>query len=272
MIEVRDLVKHYGEVRAVDGVSFHCSDGHITGLLGPNGAGKTTTLRMICGLIRPAQGTVIVDGHDVGQNPAAVRRALGVQTDSSGTYPRLTPREHLTYFGGFYGLSGSELGARVQAIIEMLGMGEFADRRTEGFSRGQRQKVILGRALVHDPKNVIMDEPTSGLDVMAVRETRDIIRMLRDRGHCVLFTTHYMDEAARLCDRVAIITRGRIEAVGSPAELMGKTGCDSLEDAFVALAGGAQGLLVSEYANVYGNAGGRIDSNDRGGNAGGRTR
>ena len=254
MIEVRDLVKHYGEVRAVDGVSFQCPDGHITGLLGPNGAGKTTTLRMICGLIRPMQGTVIVDGHDVGQNPAAVRRALGVQTDSSGTYPRLTPREHFTYFGGFYGLSGSDLDARVQAVIDMLGMGEFADRRTQGFSRGQRQKVILGRALVHDPRNVIMDEPTSGLDVMAVRETRDVIRMLRDRGHCVLFTTHYMDEAAKLCDRVAIITRGRIAAVGSPTELMEKTGCDSLEDAFVALAGGAQGLLVSEYASADGDA------------------
>ena len=270
MIEVRDLVKHYGEVRAVDGVSFHCPDGHVTGLLGPNGAGKTTTLRMICGLIRPMQGTVVVDGHDVGRNPAAVRRALGVQTDSSGTYPRLTPREHFTYFGGFYGLYGPELGARVQAVIDMLGMGDFADRRTQGFSRGQRQKVILGRALVHDPRNVIMDEPTSGLDVMAVRETRDVIRMLRDRGHCVLFTTHYMDEAAKLCDRVAIITRGRIAAVGSPTELMEKTGCDSLEDAFVALAGGAQGLLVSEYASADGDAQGNGGSGN--GDAAGRAR
>lgn len=251
----------------MDGVNFECPDGQVTGLLGPNGAGKTTTLRMICGLIRPMRGTVIVDGHDVRQDPAAVRRALGVQTDSSGTYPRLTPREHFTYFGGFYGLSGPDLSARAQAVIDMLGMGEFADRKTQGFSRGQRQKVILGRALVHDPRNVIMDEPTSGLDVMAVRETRDVIRMLRDRGHCVLFTTHYMDEAAKLCDRVAIIIRGRIAAFGSPAELIEKTGCDSLEDAFVALAGGAQGLLVSEYANADGNGNA---SGDR--NASGRTR
>jgi len=149
-------------------------------------------------------------------------------------------------------------------------MGDFADRRTQGFSRGQRQKVILGRALVHDPRNVIMDEPTSGLDVMAVRETRDVIRMLRDRGHCVLFTTHYMDEAAKLCDRVAIITRGRIAAVGSPTELMEKTGCDSLEDAFVALAGGAQGLLVSEYASADGDAQGNGGSGN--GDAAGRAR
>ena len=245
MIEVRDLVKHYGDVRAVDGVNFVCSDGQITGLLGPNGAGKTTTLRMICGLIRPTRGTVVVDGHDVIQDPASVRRVLGVQTDSSGVYPRLTPREHLRYYGAFYGIAGDRLEQRIQEVIDALDMGEFADRRAEGFSRGQRQKVVLGRALVHDPKNIIMDEPTTGLDVMAVRETRSMIRALRDKGHCVLFTTHYMDEAARLCDRIAVIIRGRIAALGSPRQLMEQTGRDSLEDAFVELAGGGEGLLVS---------------------------
>lgn len=249
MIEVRDLVKHYGEVKAVDGVSFHCPDGQVTGLLGPNGAGKTTTLRMICGLIRPKEGTVVVDGHDVGRDAAGVRRALGVQADSNGVYPRLTPREHFMYFGGFYGLTGDELRERAQSVIDMLDMGEFADRRTQGFSRGQRQKVIIGQALVHGPQNIIMDEPTAGLDVMAVRETRDMIHMLRDKGHCVLFTTHYMDEAAKLCDKVAIIIRGRIAAFGSPAELMETTGCNNLEDAFVALAGGGHGLMVSGFVS-----------------------
>ncbi|NLH86818.1 MAG: ATP-binding cassette domain-containing protein [Firmicutes bacterium] len=248
MIEVRDLVKHYGDVKAVDGVSFVCPDGQVTGLLGPNGAGKTTTLRMVCGLIRPMRGTVIVDGHDVKKDPQSVRRSLGVQTDSSGVYPRLTPREHFRYYGGFYGLSGNELERRIDEVIEILGMGEFADRRAEGFSRGQRQKVILGRALVHNPNNIIMDEPTSGLDVMAVRETRSMIRTLRDKGHCVLFTTHYMDEAAKLCDRIAIIIRGRIAAFGSPKQLMEETGRDSLEDAFVQLAGGEEGLLVSGHS------------------------
>lgn len=248
MIEVRDLVKHYGDVKAVDGVSFVCPDGQVTGLLGPNGAGKTTTLRMVCGLIRPMRGTVIVDGHDVKKDPQSVRRSLGVQTDSSGVYPRLTPREHFRYYGGFYGLSGNELERRIDEVIEILGMDEFADRRAEGFSRGQRQKVILGRALVHNPNNIIMDEPTSGLDVMAVRETRSMIRTLRDKGHCVLFTTHYMDEAAKLCDRIAIIIRGRIAAFGSPKQLMEETGRDSLEDAFVQLAGGEEGLLVSGHS------------------------
>jgi sodium transport system ATP-binding protein len=248
LIEVRDLVKHYGDVRAVDGVSFVCPNGQVTGLLGPNGAGKTTTLRMICGLIRPMRGTVVVDGHDVKKDPSSVRRSLGVQTDSAGVYPRLTPREHLRYYGGFYGLSGNELERRIDEIIEILGMDEFADRRAQGFSRGQRQKVILGRALVHNPNNIIMDEPTSGLDVMAVRETRSMIRTLSDKGHCVLFTTHYMDEAARLCDKIAIIIRGRIAAFGSPQQLMEETGRNSLEDAFVQLAGGEEGLLVSGHS------------------------
>lgn len=253
MIEARDIVKHYGDVKAVDGVSFVCPNGQVTGLLGPNGAGKTTTLRMICGLIRPMRGTVIVDGHDVTKDPSSVRRSLGVQTDSGGVYPRLTPREHFRYYGGFYGLSGNELERRIDEIIEILGMDEFADRRAQGFSRGQRQKVILGRALVHNPNNIIMDEPTSGLDVMAVRETRSMIRTLSDEGHCVLFTTHYMDEAARLCDKIAIIIRGRIAAFGSPQQLMEKTGRDSLEDAFVQLAGGEEGLLVSGHSGDGGN-------------------
>lgn len=250
MIQVRDLKKYYGNgtIKAVDGVSFDCPDSQITGLLGPNGAGKTTTLRMIAGLIKPMEGTVIIDGKDVGRNPQEARRLLGVQSDMTGVYPRLTSREQLSYYGRFYGLKGKELQSRVQAVIDLLGMQEIADRRAEGFSRGQRQKIVIGRALVHNPCNIIMDEPTNGLDVMAVRETRQTIREFAQQGRCVLFSTHYMDEAERLCDHIAIIVGGKIIAFGTPAALMQQTGKQTLEDAFVELAGGAEGMQQSEYS------------------------
>ncbi|HSH02302.1 MAG TPA: ATP-binding cassette domain-containing protein [Anaerolineae bacterium] len=240
MIIVKNLVKHYqtdqGLIKAVDDVSFTCPDGQITGLLGPNGAGKTTTLRMIAGLITPQSGTVTVAGHDVTQDPQAVRHALGVQADMTGIYPRLTPREQFRYYGRFYGLEGAALEKRIDTIIAELNMETLADRRAEGFSRGQRQKIVIGRALIHDPKHIIMDEPTNGLDVMAVRNTRQTIRQLRDQGRCLLFSTHYMDEAQKLCDHVAIISHGRIIAAGSPAELIAQTGQADLEEAFVTLA------------------------------------
>lgn len=252
MIEVKNLKKYYGEneaIKAVDDVSFTCPDGQITGLLGPNGAGKTTTLRMIAGLIKPQDGTVVVDGSDVLQSARDVRFKLGIQADSNGVYPRLTPREQFQYYGRFYGLRGKKLDERVQAVITELQMEDIADRRAEGFSRGQRQKIVLGRALVHNPNNVIMDEPTNGLDVMAVRHTRDTIREMKAQGRCVLFSTHYMDEAERLCDHIAIIVSGKIVAFGTPHDLMAKTDQTTLEDAFVALAG-REALAVSEYATV----------------------
>jgi sodium transport system ATP-binding protein len=247
MIKVENLKKYYGEIKAVDGVTFECPDGQITGLLGPNGAGKTTTLRMIAGLIKPMSGSVTIDGIDVAKDPQRARSALGVQSDMTGVYPRLTSREQLAYYGRFYGLKGKALDDRVQAVIDLLDMADIADRRAEGFSRGQRQKIVLGRALVHDPHNIIMDEPTNGLDVIAVRETRDTIRAFRDQGRCVLFSTHYMDEAERLCDHIAIIVQGKIVAFGTPAALMAQTGHDNLEDAFITLAG-AEGLLRSDYS------------------------
>jgi sodium transport system ATP-binding protein len=202
---------------------------------------------MIAALIKPQAGTAVVDGHDVTSDPRAVRAALGVQSDMNGTYPRLTPREQFHYYGRFYGLKGDELEARVQAVIDTFHMQDIADRRAEGFSRGQRQKIVLGRAMVHDPRNIIMDEPTNGLDVMAVRETRETIHLFKEQGRCVLFSTHYMDEAERLCDHVAIIIGGRISAFGTPAELMSDTGANTLEDAFGTLAGSREGLLRSEY-------------------------
>ena len=247
MIEVQDLKKHYGAVKAVDGVSFSVPNGQVTGLLGPNGAGKTTALRMIAGLIKPQSGTVVIDGQDVTRDSQKARRLLGVQSDMTGVYPRLTPREQLRYYGGFYGLKGQALEARVSDVIKLLDMGEIADRRAEGFSRGQRQKIVLGRALVHDPRNIIMDEPTNGLDVMAVRETREMIQTFARQGRAVLFSTHYMDEAERLCDHIAIIVGGKIVAFGTPAQLMQQTGKFNMEDAFVALAG-AEGLMRSEFA------------------------
>ena len=250
MIEIKDLKKYYGkngEIKAVDGISFDCPDGQITGLLGPNGAGKTTTLRMIAALIKPMGGTVIVDGHDVTTDAKKVRSLLGVQSDMLGVYPRLTPREQFRYYGRFYGLKGEALESRVQAVIDELKMEEIADRRAEGFSRGQRQKIVLGRALVHDPHNIIMDEPTSGLDVMAVRDTRQTVRDFRDQGRCVLFSTHYMDEAERQCTNIAIIVKGKIVAFGTPSDLKARAQKDNLEDAFVALAG-REGLLRSEYS------------------------
>lgn len=255
MIEIRNLKKYYGDdnnIKAVDDISFTCPDGEITGLLGPNGAGKTTTLRMISGLIKPMSGTVIVDGHDVNVDPRAVRQALGVQADMNGVYPRLTPREQFRYYGRFYGLKGKALESRVQAVLDELNMAEIAERRAEGFSRGQRQKIVLGRALIHNPPNIIMDEPSNGLDVMAVRDTRDSIRAMRDQGRCVLFSTHYLDEAERLCDNIAIIVAGKIVASGTPAALMQRTGKDNLEDAFIALAG-RQGLERSEYGRQENN-------------------
>lgn len=248
MIDVRNLLKHYGAVKAVDDISFCAADGQITGLLGPNGAGKTTALRMITGLIKPQAGAVLVDGHDVANDPQAVRHALGMQGDAGGVYAHLTPREHFRFYGRFYSLAADELEARIDSVVQLLGMGDIADRRAEGFSRGQRQKINIGRALIHDPPNVIMDEPTNGLDVMTVRETRETIRRFREQGRCVLFSTHYMDEADRLCDTIAIIVGGKIVAVDSPALLKSRTGCDSLEDAFVALAGVNISVMADGYS------------------------
>lgn len=247
MIDVRNLIKHYGEIKAVDDVSFTAADGQITGLLDPNGAGKTTTLRMITGLIKPQSGTVVVDGHDVVEDSQAVRTVLGMQGDAGGIYPRLTPREQFRYYGRFYPMSKQKLDERIETIVKLLNMEEIADRRADGFSRGQRQKVIIGRALIHNPTNIIMDEPTNGLDVMAVRETRETIRRFREQGRCVLFSTHYMDEAERLCDNIAIIVDGQIVAMGSPDALKAKTGRDTLEDAFVVLAGRSASVMTDAY-------------------------
>ncbi|HIG56920.1 MAG TPA: ATP-binding cassette domain-containing protein [Candidatus Latescibacteria bacterium] len=237
MIRVKDLRKHFGAVPAVDGISFEAPDGQVTGLLGPNGAGKTTTLRMLYGLMSPDAGHIEVDGSQVAADPQAAQAKMGILPDSRGLYPRLTPREHLRYFGQLHQLDGPTLDARIDELVQLLDMGSIVDRRAEGFSQGERVKTALGRALVHDPANVILDEPTNGLDVMGTRAMRSLIRRMREEGKCVLFSSHIMQEVSALCDRIIIISTGRIVAAGTPDELREQSGQANLEDAFVVLTG-----------------------------------
>ena len=244
MIEVRDLRKAFGAVKAVDGVHFTARDGEITGLLGPNGAGKTTTLRMLYTLMTPDAGQVLVDGIDAVADPLAVRHRLGVLPDARGLYKRLSARENIDYFARLHGLDETTLATRRDALVCMLEMADFADRRVEGFSQGQRVKTAVARALVHDPRNVILDEPTNGLDVMATRALRQFIRGLKAEGRCVLFSSHIMQEVAALCDRIVVIARGRVVADAAPEALRAQTGEASLEDAFVKLIGSAEGLAA----------------------------
>jgi sodium transport system ATP-binding protein len=244
MIEVKDLHKAFGKVVAVDGASFVARDGEITGLLGPNGAGKTTTLRCLYTLMRPDRGQVIIDGIDAAIDPVAVRRRLGVLPDARGLYKRLTARENIAYFGSLHGLDDATIRTRSAAAITALDMADFADRRTEGFSQGQRVKTAIARALVHDPKNVILDEPTNGLDVMATRAMRNFLKRLKAEGRCVLFSSHIMQEVAALCDRIVVIAKGKVVADESPDALRAQTGEANLEDAFVKLIGTDEGLAA----------------------------
>jgi len=244
MIEVRDLHKAFGAVKAVDGVGFAARDGEITGLLGPNGAGKTTTLRMLYTLMTPDRGQVLVDGIDAAADPLAVRRRLGVLPDARGLYKRLTARENIDYFARLQGLPEDELRTRRDALVQALDMDDIVDRRTEGFSQGQRVKTAIARALVHDPRNVILDEPTNGLDVMATRALRQFMLKLRDEGRCVLFSSHIMQEVGALCDRIVVIARGRVVADETPDALRAQTGEANLEDAFVKIIGSDEGLAA----------------------------
>jgi sodium transport system ATP-binding protein len=244
MIEVKDLRKHFGAVKAVDGVSFKARDGEITGLLGPNGAGKTTTLRMLYTLMTPDQGQVVVDGIDVAKDAQAVRRQLGVLPDARGLYKRLTARENIEYFARLQGMDEALIRTRRDKLIATLDMTDIADRRAEGFSQGQRVKTAIARALVHDPKNVILDEPTNGLDVMATRSLRQFMRGLKDEGRCVLFSSHIMQEVAALCDRIVVIAHGRVVADEAPDALREQTGEANLEDAFVKIIGSEEGLAA----------------------------
>ncbi|MEZ5394589.1 MAG: ATP-binding cassette domain-containing protein [Bryobacterales bacterium] len=243
MIEARGLEKAFGATRALNGLGFAAHDGAITGLLGPNGAGKTTALRILCGVMQPDAGTVSIDGVSTQDRPLEARARLGVLPDGAGLYPRLTAREHIRYFGKLHGLSGAALESRIDRLAEQFDMGGVIDRRTQGFSHGERIKTTLARALVHDPPNVILDEPTNGLDVNAVRSLRKVLSDLRDQGRCVIFSSHVMQEVAALCDRLVVVYGGRVVAEGTPERVRELADRDSLEDAFVALTHGGEEQL-----------------------------
>jgi sodium transport system ATP-binding protein len=237
LIEVVDLAKHFGPVHAVRHVSFRAPDGAITGLLGPNGAGKTTTLRMIATLVTPTHGNARVDGIDCGTDPLAVRARIGVLSDARGLYARLTARENIAYYGALRGMDASAVEASIGRLADLLDMRALLDRRTDGFSQGERMKVAIARTLVHDPPNVMLDEPTNGLDVMTTRKLREVIRSLRDAGKCVLFSSHVMQEISALCDEIVIVAKGSVVAHGTAPELLAQSGRANLEDAFVHLSG-----------------------------------
>ena len=237
MIRVEHLAKSFGAVVAVSSVSFTAEDGEITTLLGANGSGKTTTLRAVAGLLKADGGSVFVDGVAVADDPLAAQARLGVFPDNFGLYTRLTAREHLRYFAELHGMQGTTLDEAVEYVAAQLRMRDILDRRTEGFSQGQRMKVALGRAIIHRPKNIIFDEPSRGLDVISVRLLRRILLDLRAAGHCVLLSSHVMAEVHRLSDRVVIMSEGRVCAEGTPDALIDLSGEDNLEEAFVTLAG-----------------------------------
>ena len=239
MIVAEQLHKAFGAKVAVQDVSFCARDGEITGLLGPNGAGKTTTLRMLYTLLRPDRGRITVDGLDTALHPLEVRRRLGVLPDARGLYKRLTARENIAYFAQLQGLDAELILQRSDALIAALGMQDIAGRRVEGFSQGERVKTAIARALVHDPRHIVLDEPSNGLDVIATRGLRDFLRQLKAEGRCVLFSTHIMQEVAALCDRIVIIGGGRVVADGASEALRQQAGEHSLEDAFVKIIGAA---------------------------------
>jgi sodium transport system ATP-binding protein len=247
MIEVDALQKSFGkagEIQAVRAVTFDAPDGAITGLLGPNGAGKTTLLRMLATLVLPDGGRARVGGLDVVADRYAVRRRIGVLSDARGLYQRLTARENVRYFGRLHGLAGAALDARIDALFATLGLMPLAERRTAGFSQGEKMKVAIARALVHDPDTILLDEPTNGLDIMSVRTLRDELRALRGQGKCLLFSSHVMQEVAALCDRIVVLAQGRVVAAGTAAQLIERAGAAGLEDAFVRLIGSDEGLAA----------------------------
>lgn len=233
MIQVDSIYKSFGAVRAVRGVSFTAPDGKITGLLGPNGAGKSTSLRVLYTVLQPDKGSANIDGIDVVTDSLAARQKIGALPHGAGLYPHLTARENVAYYANLCGIDKAEVDDRVSSIIQLLEIEEFADRRTKGFSQGQRTKVSLARALVHDPQNVILDEPTNGLDVMATRSLRRLILKLKDAGRCVLFSSHVMQEVAALCDDICIIANGQVAIDDSIDGIRERTGQSDLEEAFV---------------------------------------
>ncbi len=233
MIVVEQLKKSFGLVEAVRDVSFSAPDGRITGLLGPNGAGKSTTLRILYTVLRPDAGSASIDGINVVDDTLSARARIGTLPHGAGLYPHLTARENIRYYAELYRMPADVIEHRVQQVIDQLGIGDFADRRSKGFSQGQRTKVALARSLVHEPQNILLDEPSNGLDVMATRALRDVIRELKAAGKCVLFSSHVMQEVAALCDDIVIVAAGKVALQGSPGGIRERMQTDDLEEAFV---------------------------------------
>jgi len=242
VIEAAALSKRFGTIQAVREVSFRAANGEITGLLGPNGAGKSTTLRMLYGVLTPDGGSARIDDLDIRGETSSARAHLGVLPHAAGLYGNLTGRENIEYFGALHGIEAGRLEARTAELARALGMQSFLERRAKGFSQGQRIKVALARALIHEPANLVLDEPTNGLDVMAIRNLRDILRDLKAQGRCILFSSHVMQEVAALCDRVVIIGHGSVLAQGSPEAIRAASGAASLEEAFLKVLGESEGL------------------------------
>jgi sodium transport system ATP-binding protein len=242
MIEVTSLSKRFGPIEAVREVSFAARDGEITGLLGANGAGKSTCLRMLYGVLTPDSGKACIDGIDIRGETSKARAHLGVLPHAAGLYGNLTARENIHYFGALQGIGRDRLRSRTTELARTLGMESFIERRAKGFSQGQRIKVALARALVHDPGNIVLDEPTNGLDVMAIRNLRDMLLALKAQGRCVLFSSHVMQEVAALCDRVVIIGHGRVLADTTVQAIRDQSGTASLEEAFLRVLGDTEGV------------------------------
>jgi sodium transport system ATP-binding protein len=242
VIEANNLAKRFGAVEAVRDVSLRAADGRITGLLGPNGAGKSTTLRILYTVLAPDSGDAFIDGTSIVKSPLEARRNIGVLPHSAGVYQHLSARENILYYGALHGLARADREARADELIALLDMHDFATRPAKKLSQGQKMKTALARALIHRPRNVLLDEPTNGLDVMAVRNLRGLLVRLRDEGHCVLFSSHVMQEVAALCDDIVVIAHGSVVASGSPEAIRERTGQSSLEEAFVQLIGTGEGL------------------------------
>jgi sodium transport system ATP-binding protein len=242
MIEAKNLSKRFGDIEAVRDVSFVARDGEITGILGANGAGKSTCLRMLYGVLTPDRGEASIDGIDMRGETSKARSHLGVLPHAAALYGNLTARENIEYFGSLQGIGGERLRSRTADLVRVLGMEAFIERRAKGFSQGQRIKVALARALVHDPGNIVLDEPTNGLDVMAIRNLREMLLALKAQGRCVLFSSHVMQEVAALCDRVVIIGHGQVLADATVQSIRDSSGAGSLEEAFLQVLGDAEGV------------------------------
>jgi sodium transport system ATP-binding protein len=244
VIKVDNISKAFGDIQAVDGASFTAEDGQITGILGPNGAGKTTCLRIVYGLLAADQGRVTLGGHDIATDAISAKRSLGVFPDKLGSWERLTTREIIDYFASLHGMDRPTRRDAIERIVDELALGEIIDRRTKGFSQGQRMKVGLAACLVHRPQHMLLDEPSRGLDVMATRILRDYLRVQREAGRCVVFSSHVMQEVAALCDKVVIIAAGRVVAEGTTEALCEQAGESDLENAFVKIIGTTEGIAA----------------------------